>query len=556
MRGSATKQVGLFAGYLIVPLFIASIISLITFQKFEPIVIVFLLGLGICLALFTATNPQTVGMIFRTHAVRNVVVTTIIVISVVGIVVLVNVLATRITVRVDTTKNQTFSISDSTVKVLDKLSEPVKVNIFYSTTSASQRDSAIDLVNEYKARTDKINYQIYDLQSLEGFTKARDMKVATDPTVVVEQGTKQETAATIDEQGLTRAIINLGAKVDRRVFFVTGHGERGPTFNSDATQGDGFSMASAALTNNNYKVDTLDLITRTGGDKKPVQLVPATDILIFVAPSSPMKSEEIQFVTTYLKQGGRAMFFYDPANLLKSNSTTSINDILKQWDGAPKFKEGLVLETDPGYVSPQNPTVLIPNVEATQNITRGIGSNQPVVYAISGSIDKGTDTTGFTSLLTTSASSYIKTDATQLSQNQAAFDAQKDQRGPLIVAASYETAASVSAATGATPTATATTPTPAPTGNGKTRFVLFAGTNFASDNTSVGINQGSNFNLFVNSINWLAEANDAIVINNKTQDTSPITISKAQDTFIYYSVVFGLPILVFFIGFVVWWRRR
>jgi hypothetical protein len=229
---------------------------------------------------------------------------------------------------------------------------------------------------------------------------------------------------------------------------------------------------------------------------------------------------------------------------------------LKQWDGAPKFKEGLVLETDPGYVSPQNPTVLIPNVEATQNITRGIGSNQPVVYAISGAIDKGSDTTSFTSLLTTSASSYIKTDAAQLSQNQAAFDAQKDQRGPLIVAASYETAASDTAASGATPTATATTPTPAPTGNGKTRFVLFASTNFASDNTSVGLNQGSNFNLFVNSINWLAEANDAVVINNKTQDTSPITISKAQDTFIYYSVVFGLPILVFFIGFVVWWRRR
>ena len=137
MRGSAIKQVGLFAGYLIVPLFIASLISLITSQKFEPIVIIFLLGLAVCLALFTATNPKTVGMIFSAHAVRNVVVTTIIALSVIGIVVLVNVLATRITVRVDTTKNQAFSITNPTVKVLEKLSEPVKVNIFYSTTSAS-----------------------------------------------------------------------------------------------------------------------------------------------------------------------------------------------------------------------------------------------------------------------------------------------------------------------------------------------------------------------------------------------------------------------------------
>jgi hypothetical protein len=554
MNRTRIKQAGAVAGYFIVPLAIASVIGLIALNGLQPIVIAFLIALAVCLAIYTATNPDAVGRFFTTQAVRNTVTTLIIAVSVIGIVVLVNILATRLTVRIDTTKNQAFSLSDSTIKAIQQVKEPVKINIFYNQSTTSQHDQAADLANEYKARNDKISYQSFNVDTLEGFGKARELGVNTNPSIILEQGTKRETASTLDEQGLTRAIVRIGKGVQRRVLFVQGHGERGLTFNSDPNSSEGMSEANTALTNNNYKVASINLLTRTTGDNKPAELNPATDILIFAGPGAPMRPDEIQYVVTFLKQGGRALFMYDPVNLiLKQDTKTNLNDILKEWADGPKFQEGRVLETNPGYVLPQSPTLLIPRVEGGSSITRGIGSNDPVLYAFSSSIEKGTNETGFVSLLTTSPDSYLKTDVKQITGNQVAFDNQKDKRGPLVVAASFETDPKETPPA----TTTGTTPTPAPTTSGKTRMVLFAGVTFATDNTQVGLTgQAGNFNLFVNAVNWLAEEEDAVVVENRQQESTPFTISKSQDTFIYYSAVFGLPILVFFLGLVIWWRRR
>jgi hypothetical protein len=251
------------------------------------------------------------------------------------------------------------------------------------------------------------------------------------------------------------------------------------------------------------------------------------------------------------------MFFFDPVNLVQTTeSQGNLNDILKSWEGL-KFVEGIVLETDPSAADPRNPLVFLPKTDASSDITKGISSSFPAIFAYSASIDKGTaDLPGFASLLSTSDGSYLKTDVKSLNQ-AAGFDAQKDKRGPLTVAASFETDAKEAPPAASANLIPSPTTTPAPTNSGKTRLVLFASTTWASDNSQAGLSkQSANFTLFVNSVNWLAEEKDAVVITAKTQESTPFTVTKSQDTFIYYSSVFGLPLLVFFLGFIIWWRRR
>jgi len=536
MNRTVLKTVGTWAGYLIVPLFIASAISLLTFRQFSPLVIAALIVLVVCILLFTLANPQAVGQFFGGRAVRNSVTTLIIVLSVIGIVVLVNVLATRVTVRLDTTKNQLNTLNDSSVKIAQKLQDQVKVTIFYTQqSSVGQRDQAVDLLNRYKAYSDKIVVDSLDIQSLAGVTKARELDIKTEPLAVFQQGNKREDATVLDEQTFTRTLQKLQQTVQKRVFFVTGHGERG-------TQG--MSQAAKALTDNNYKVDSLNLTTNTGADGKAVQLSPATDILIFSGPTAPMSAAEVQNVTVFLRQGGRGMFMYDPTNVVSTKTKDNLNDVLKDWSGLG-FQTGWVLETDPQVSSPNSPIILLPDPsKSSSDIVRGI--NYQITYPLTAGIDQGTNTSGVTPLFSSSTNSWIKTDPQEISQQKFNFVPGKDKQGPVVIAASFEAAAK-DAAPGATAPATAN----------KTRLVLFGGVEFAADNQSLGFSlQFGNYNLFVNSVNWLAEASDAVVIQPKQPDNVPLTINEAQQTFVYYSTVFGLPILVFVVGLAIWWRRR
>jgi hypothetical protein len=265
------------------------------------------------------------------------------------------------------------------------------------------------------------------------------------------------------------------------------------------------------------------------------------------APTAPFQDQEKQRLVGFLRQGGKALFLNDPINFLSTTNRSDVNTMLAEWGGLG-FENGIVVETNPQFFGADDPRILLPNVIPDGPVA--ISRNYPVVMPFAGGINPGTNTAGFTPILNTTTASYLKTSAEQINANNFNFVAGTDKQGPITLAAVFET--------NAKETAPGNLAVPGGADAGKTRIVLINSITWATDvQRGFGLPQSpGNYNLFVNSINWLAQEKDAVVIASKQPENRPFVISQSQDTFIFWTSIAALPVLVFIIGVVVWWRRR
>ncbi|HEX2912031.1 MAG TPA: Gldg family protein [Chloroflexia bacterium] len=577
MSRALIKQIGRLAGFLAVPLAIVLVIGLVAVRKFDWYILVGLIVLLALIAIFAVTNPDTWQHRLGRQRVSSAISGIVVIIALVGIIALVNVLLYRTNIQFDLTKNQTFTISPTSEQVINKLNQNTTATIFYSSQTQDQQVQANDLLKQYASRTDKLSIQTVNADA--DPIAVQKFNVTAVPAVVFAQGDKHEQVSTLDEQNFTRALLKLENPTQRRVLVVTGHQEL-PTTSSQS--GSSLSAAMQALSDNNYKVEIYNSATNTstpfGGTSSttnatpsPTTLNPANDILLIAGPRGKFSDDEKNRITTFLKQGGKALVAYDIAGNVDAAQATNLNDLLSDWN--VKFNRGVIVETDPNLRSPQNPTYLAPQVVTGSDITSNL-QNETVFVLQSTDVEKGSNANSaatFTELLKTGDNSYLKT---TVPPQTAEFE-QGDKRGPLVVGAAVEEPAKEKAATpSTTPGATATpalgatagtTPAATPTataaasGNAanqalNARIVLLGSSSAISD---VVLSQSKgNYDFFINAMNYLNESANNVVIPAKLDSTQPFSINQSQSTFTFWASFLGLPLVILFAGLAVWWRRR
>ena len=87
----------------------------------------------------------------------------------------------------------------------------------------------------------------------------------------------------------------------------------------------------------------------------------------------------------------------------------------------------------------------------------------------------------------------------------------------------------------------------------ETRVVAFGDSDFAS-NAALGV-QG-NRDLFLNTVNWLAQQENLISIRPNDADDRRITLTADQERRIFFLTVLIVPGLILLAGVQTWWRRR
>ena len=563
MSRNLIKQIGKLLGYLAVPLLIVVLIGLVAVRRFEWYIILGLIVLAVCVAVFAATNPEVWQRRMGRQRVSSTISGIVVIVALVGIIALANVLLQRTNFQFDLTKNKNFTISDSSVQVLQKLDKTVTATIFYTQATLGQQQSASDLLKQYAARTDKL--QVQSINADADPLAVQRYNVKSNPAVIFEMGQKREEVSSLDEQSLTRALLRLQTGVIRRVLITTGHQE----LTTEANQaGNSLSAAVQALTDNNYQVALYNTATgtatpvassTTGATTTPTQvkLNPNNDILVIAGPRGKFSDDEKARISTFLKQGGKAMLAYDIAGNVSADTATNINDLLVDWK--VKFARGVAVEQDQTKRAQESPLYLAPSINTSSDITGNLkGQNIFVLQATSVNKDP-TSTATFTELLTTSADSYLKS---TIPPTTAEFEP-SDVRGPLVVAATIEQPATQPApAPNATPTASGTpgsTATPATTASASgqplnTRIVLLGSPSAISD--QVLATQIGNLNFFVNAMNYLNETANNVVITSRTADATPFTVNASQSSLAFWSSFLGLPVIILLIGLAGWWRRR
>src|SRR4030095_15329783 len=238
------------------------------------------------------------------------------VIAVLGILVAANYLATRRNARWDLTANRQYSLSEQTVKLVQGLKGPVKFTVF---DQPENFDRFRPRLESYKYSSGQVQVEYVD--ALKNPQLATAQKVDTIPTIILDYMGRTERVSTDSEQDLTNALIKRLTPATRKVYFLSGHGEKDPG-NSERT---GYSGIADALKRDNYQFDKL-VLAQTNE-------IPADATMIVVAgPRTDLLEQELPILDEYLsKKTGKLLVMLDPPDHLKQTASMArLTGLLKE----------------------------------------------------------------------------------------------------------------------------------------------------------------------------------------------------------------------------------
>ena len=461
----------------------------------------------------------------------------------IGIILFVNAISIGNYHRFDVTGMAQFTLASQTKEVLSGLKTPVQIMAFYI-PGESIGEYAVNLLEEYQNYTDQLSIESIDPADKPDMAREYGTTLIPVeyryPTIVFEgeSGKRMvlmpEYCAIIEEQiipieaehAFTSAILQVTGTIQRKVCFLTGHGE------SDIYSD--YSYARDELLDNLFKVETLNL-------RVTPSIPEDCAALIIAAPQQSLTSSEVDIIERYLESGRQALILINP------NPPQGIEQLLSYW--GVKIEDGAVIDPS-SYVSPNKNTPLVtwernyfgfekthfpgsasitPNPEYTPQLvqTTEEGDVQVIWMSEDSQIQMSI-------LLMTTEDSWLEKDFDPL--KEAEFDEGIDMEGPLFLGFLIFTP---------------------PTGEADeeqgTALMVIGDSDFASNEHFYS---GNNGDLFLNAVSALTAGTEIVSIEHKVLPFRRLIVSPEAERFINYSSIGLLPLLVLVIGSVIWWRRR
>jgi ABC-type uncharacterized transport system involved in gliding motility auxiliary subunit len=452
------------------------------------------------------------------------------IVVVLAILVGINYISSRRNKRWDLTAAKQFTLSDQTKKVLQSLQRPVVVRVFDRADNFDRFRSRLD---EYRYVSDKVSVEYIDVERRPAL--ASQHQVQSLGTVVFDYDGRTERVTSDGEQELTNGLIKVVQGKQNKVYFVQGHGEK----STDGSQADGYSTIASSLTSDNFTTDKLVLAQ---------QDIPAdATVLIVAGPRADFLAPEIDRLKTYLGGGGKLLLLLDPPEKPGGPDLTNLIGLAKEWGIDPGLNV-VVDASGVGQMIGTGPEVPIAAKYNPHPITERF--NILTAYSLARSvtaIQGGANNRTAQNLVETSPSSWAETDIKELmTSGRVQRETEKgDIAGPVSLAAAVSAPVE--------PPASSAKPEPTDAPKPEARVAIFGDSDFAS-NRWLGIS--GNRDLFLNTVNWLAQQENLISIRAKDPEDRRITLSADQDRRIFWLTVFIIPGLILLAGVQTWWRRR
>jgi ABC-type uncharacterized transport system involved in gliding motility auxiliary subunit len=487
----------------------------------------------VCTLLYILSQWREIGQAFAGRQARFGTLAAASILVVLAILAAINYLSTRYNKRWDLTAASQFSLSDQTKKVLQGLKEPVKVRVF---AESKDFERYRDRLDEYAYQSKQISTEFIDPLKKPGPAEA--LGVTTLPTIDFEYKGRHEKANSDGEQELTQALIKVIEGRQPKVYFTEGHGEKDTAGAEGASS---YGGIAAALKSANFVLDKV-VLGQTG--KVPDD----ADILIIAGPKTDFLGQEIDAVKAYLAKAGKVMIMLDPVLKPDEPQPVALQALLKEWG----IDAGNDVVLDLQGLS--NGTAPIAATYPAHAITDKFGrllTAYPIARSMT-PVDGGADGRTAQPLVQTGPNSWGETNFKSLAAGEPAKADGDDKKGPISLGAAVSVP-------GAAPPPAAVTPPAEPTKEGdkpkpvETRLVAFGDSDFASNGA---LRVPGNEDLFLNSVNWLAQQENLIAIRPRDPEDRRITLTPDQERRIFYLTVLIVPGLILLAGVQTWWRRR
>lgn len=461
---------------------------------------------GVLLLGSVVLNFSSISAFFRGRSGRAGANLGLLVMAVVAILGVLNYLGYRYHKRFDLTPEGIYTLSDQSKKILTGLQKDVRIIKF----DKADDQTLSDEIAKFKTQTRRLTYERIDPQ--ERPDVARQFSVQRMGETVISAGERIERPTGTNEQDLINSIMKVTRDQLKTICFVTGHGER------DIADGEaeGYQSIDKALQNENYQTKTVNLVTEN-------QVPADCSVVVLSGPKSTLIPAEATMVGKFLDEGGKALIQLDP------NTDPGLTDLLKSWN-IEVGNDTVIDVSGVGRLFGTGPAVPLVGEYGDHPITRDMKRTAtffPLARSVGKSSTSRNDLTQV-DLLKTSERSWGET---SIEGGDAKFDEGKDKEGPVTL--------------GITTTRTV--------GEKEARLVVIGDSNFADNNY---VRLAGNGDLFLNTINWLAQEEDLISIRPKSATGRTVTMTEGQQRTFFLLIVLAIPLAVIGTGAAVWWRRR
>lgn len=453
---------------------------------------------------------------------------TFITVLVIAIVVVINLMFSKLDLSTDLSKGSLFTLSKDTKEVLKKNDKKITLN--YMVTSGNEMDYIENVLEQYAKASNKISIHKVDPVVNPAFASKNNItdEVSLNDVIVVNEETgsskyvsagemyySQNTGYNAYSQGnyyldvegqITSAIQGVLAETKTKMYVVSGHGEQ--------PIADTISSAYSKL---NIDTEDLALLTATA-------IPEDCDILYFNGPTSDLTDHEKTMVLEYLKGGGDAIINMEYS--AQSPKQPNLEEILEYY--GIQSTQGIVCETSGNYY--YYPNYIVPTPGSSELVSKLNG-----YFIVPNAIRLDTmseirSSLKLEELMTTSEGSYLKLDPSSGSSEKESGDID----GPF--------------AAGITATEAV--------GDEETKLVVFASADIFVEEY-VSTNKLENGDLIKLAVGSMLQTDvQKVAIDAKSLDYSYISLSIPTQMVWAAVLIILLPLAILIFGFVIWMMRR
>ncbi|MHB1844272.1 MAG: GldG family protein [Deltaproteobacteria bacterium] len=417
----------------------------------------------------------------------------------------------------DLTRNHIYTLSEDTQKTLKALKAPVHAWAFYVPTDR-QYGQAKELLERYHdVGGDKFVYEFLDPDKNPKQVREFNVKKDAGPELVIEAGRQQDKVQQLTEEGLTNSLVKVTHGGEKKIYFLTGHGEA----DIKDTGATGYSDVVKALQNEGIDSESLSLL-------ETKEIPHDCEALIIAGPQKKLLPQELSALESFLSTGGHLIAELEP------QVDSGLTDLLKKY-GVQVNDDEII---DPlSRLAGTNLDVPVVSQYGQHAITKGF--NLATVFPTARSLtalSEGGEKRPL-ALATTNPTAWGETDFKMLAEGRASKEGKLS--GSLAVAMLVEKPVSVQGKDDRSK---------------ETRIVVFGDSEFP-DNRWSQVGPG-NEDLFMNTVSWITSSSDRITIRPKSRDASHLTMNQQQMLAVQFFSIDVLPVLLLAVGIAIWRVRR
>lgn len=422
-------------------------------------------------------------------------------------------LSHRYSFESDWTSTGRHTLSDTSITLLSRIEGPVQITAF---AHKEVQPAIKEFINRYQKHKPDIALSFVNPDFYPD--KTREMGITVEGELVITYQGRSEHVTNPGEETITNSLQRLLRSQEKKLVFLTGHGER---------QATGQANHDYSLLTNYLATKGINIVSHNLTEQPAIPV--DTAILIIAGPQIDYFDGEVDLIRKFLERGGNLLWLHDPGALYNL-------DELAQ-DLRIRFIDGVIVDPTTQVLGISDPSFALVTRYNEHPITRGFAL-MTLFPRARGIQFIGQEEWTATPFLQTIDRSWAESG---IMQGTIEYDADQDIPGPLAIGMAL------------TRELPGKEPTDEEQDSPQQRVVVLGDGDFLS---SAYLGNQGNQDLGYNIINWLSHDDNFIAIPGRKSPDTELVMSETAWSLLGLFFLLGLPLLLLGGGIFVWVKRR